>query len=119
MALLSEAFPKLEFNPGLYWACLCDMSDEAFELGIIRMIKFQSEIYPTSNPIALIRKNSDDAILDRFKIANEERLKLERETESERIERWKREAVPMPEECRKELQKLKENMGADGLEAKA
>jgi hypothetical protein len=72
-------------------------------MAIIEIIKTTKELYPGSNIIAIIREKVENIAVD---CRSKRNLALESETEKQRIERWKAEAVPMPEECRAELEKL-------------
>ena len=66
MALISEAFPKLEFNTKLYWRMLEDLRDKDFEDAIVRIIKETTELYPTSNLVAIIREKAKEAPMKRI-----------------------------------------------------
>ena len=72
-------------------------------MAVMDIIKNMKELYPGTNMIANIRVNVAE-------LENRDRqdntLKLEAETEKERIERWQKESVPMPAECKLALSKL-------------
>ena len=103
MVLLSEAFPKLEFSTKLYWAMLNDLEGVYFLMAIRDFILGTKEIYPTSNPIAILRES---VLMIQHQEESKKRLRLQRETEVERLNRWKKEAVPMPEESKELLTKF-------------
>ncbi len=72
-------------------------------MAIMDIIKNMKELYPGTNMIANLRaKIIELQNLDR----QNNILKLEAETETERIDRWQREAAPMPDDCRIALEKL-------------
>lgn len=98
-AALTATFPSMNFNGQLFWETLNDLDGECFLKAVWNLIKNTKELYPGTNVIAIIRERAKEMTIDN-------RLLLEAETEKERIERWGREAVPMPEECKKELEKL-------------
>jgi hypothetical protein len=72
-------------------------------MAVLEIVKTVKELYPGSNIIAIIREKAGEVAEE---IRSKNVLKLESETEKERIERWKAEAVPMPEDCRIALEKL-------------
>lgn len=72
------------------------------------VIKNTKELYPGSNMIAIVRSL---AINMQKKYQEDNILKIETETEKERIDRWQREASPMPEDCRIALSKLGVKIG--------
>ena len=74
MALISEAFPKLDFNPTLYWRMLSDLKDSDFEEAIIAIIKETTELFPTSNLIAIIRQKAVEAPRNRLRKLLDEAL---------------------------------------------
>lgn len=67
------------------------------------IIKTTKELYPGSNIIAILRSRAEEL---RIEVLKNSTLKLEAETERERIERWRKESAPMPEDCRIALEKL-------------
>jgi len=87
----------------LFWAALSDLDGEYFLKAVMSVIKNTQELYPGSNMIAIVRSL---AIAMQKKHREDNTLKIEEETEKERIDRWQREASPMPEDCRKALGKL-------------
>jgi post-segregation antitoxin (ccd killing protein) len=72
-------------------------------MAVLEIIKTTKELYPGSNIIAILREKAEDIAID---ARSKRTLALESETEKQRIDRWKAEAVPMPESCRIELEKL-------------
>jgi len=72
-------------------------------MAVIDIIKNTKEFYPGSNVIAIIRERTEDFKIEAFK---NNTLQLGAESEKERIDRWKKEASPMPEDCRKALEGL-------------
>lgn len=72
-------------------------------MAVLDIIKTTKELFPGSNIIAIIR---DKAISLQTEAMRDSTLKLEAETEKERIERWRKEASPMPEDCQIALEKL-------------
>lgn len=55
MAILREAFNKMEFNTRLYWEMLKDLQDHDFEAAVMKLVRSLKEAYPGTNLIALIR----------------------------------------------------------------
>jgi len=102
VALFSEAFPKLEFNPKLWWPVVADLDGECFIFSVGEVVKTVKEFYPGSNPLAVLIEKHDELVSERRKF---QQKKLAKETDLERMDRWKSEAVPMPAECREYLQK--------------
>lgn len=78
---------------------------------VISVIKNTKELYPGSNMIAIIRDLA-------LRLQTEDRinnsLKIEVETEKERIDRWQKESSPMPLECKIALSKLGIKVNGDG-----
>jgi hypothetical protein len=72
-------------------------------MAVIDVIKTTKELYPGSNIIAILRARAEEL---KQEISRNSILKLEAETEKERIDRWQAEASPMPEDCRIALAKL-------------
>lgn len=82
---------------------LKDLDGKYFLNAVYDFIKTTAQVYPGTNIIALIREKAEQqAERDRADKA----FKLTAESDAERMERWKREAAPMPDEARKELDKL-------------
>lgn len=100
---LTAAFPGIQFNTDLLWRTLNDLDGEYFLMAIIDVIKTTKELYPGSNIIAIIRERAEIVKTETLKNST---LKLEAETEKERIERWQREATPIPVDCQEALIKL-------------
>lgn len=72
-------------------------------MAVIDIIKNTKELYPGSNIIAIIRTRAGEL---KSEVMATRVLKIEVENEKERIDRWRKEAVPMPEDCRAELERL-------------
>ncbi len=100
---LAAAFPSMNFNAKLFWAMLNDLDGEMFLKAVWDFIKNTTEVFPGTNVIAIIRKNAEEL---KTEVNKDKVLRLEAETEQQRVDRWRREAVPMPEDCRLALQKL-------------
>ena len=100
---MTAAFPGLQFNSDLFWATTNDLDGQYFLMAIMDVVKNTKDIYPGTNIIATIRGKAIDL---QNKALQNSTLKLETETEKERIDRWQKESVPMPDECRKALAKL-------------
>ncbi len=98
-AALTATFPNMNFNGQLFWETLNDLDGECFLKAVWALIKNTKELYPGTNVIAILREHSAEMRV-------EGRLQLEAETEKERIDRWQKEASPMPEDCRIALAKL-------------
>lgn len=81
---------------------LCDLDDQAFEQAIMDIAKNTQELYPNTNLVAIIRAKAEE--IHRESRRKSDKL-LTKETEQERLDRWKREAVPMPDEAREILKK--------------
>ena len=77
-------------------------------MAIIDIIKNTKEFYPGSNVIAIIRERTEDLRIETLKTKT---LKITSETEKQRIDRWSKEAVPMPTDCRIALEKLGAKFG--------
>ena len=100
---LTAAFPGIQFNSNLLWLTLSDLDGQYFLMAVMEVIKSTKELYPGSNIIAILRSKAEELKLGALKNST---LKLEAETEKERIERWRKESAPMPEDCRIALEKL-------------
>ncbi len=100
---MTAAFPGLQFNSKLLWQTLNDIDGEFFLMAVIDIIKTTKELYPGSNIIAIIRSRAEELKLE---VLKNRTLKLQAETEKERIDRWRKESAPMPDDCRRELEKL-------------
>jgi hypothetical protein len=107
---LSQVFPALNLDAKLFWGMLNDLDGEFFLKATFNFIKTTTNIYPGTNIIAVIRENAA-TLQNQFRQENV--LKLEAETEKERIDRWQKEAAPMPEECRMTLKKLGIKIGME------
>ena len=102
LAVLSKVFPKLEIDARFFWDMLNDLDGQYFLMAVMDIIKNTPELYPGTNPIAIIRKKAEELRLEALK---KNTLKSETETEKERIRRWQNEAMPMPEDCKTALKK--------------
>jgi hypothetical protein len=100
---LSQVFPALNLDAKLFWKFLNDLDGQFFLMAVWEFIKNTKDIYPGTNIIATIREN---AVALQNQARQENTLKLEAETEKERIDRWQKESSPMPEECKIVLDKL-------------
>ncbi len=100
---LSVIFPALNLDAKLYWDLLNDLDGQFFLMAVWDFIKNTPNIFPGTNIIAIIRSKSEEL---RLEAQQKDILKLEAETETERIDRWQREAAPMPDDCRVALEKL-------------
>lgn len=100
---LSVAFPSMNFDAKLFWEMVNDLDGQFFLMAVWEFIKKTTDVFPGTNIIATLRNRTET--LQTEAQANNT-LKLETETEKERIDRWAAEAVPMPDECREELEKL-------------
>lgn len=100
---MTAAFPGMTFNAKIYHDFLADIDGDFFLKAVEDFVKNTKEIYPGTNLIAMLR---DKALSYKTLAQKDHVLKLKKETEEERIERWKRESVPMPEECREQLSKF-------------
>lgn len=98
-AALTATFPNMNFNGQIFWAMLNDLDGECFLMAVWDLIKNTKELYPGTNIVAILRSKA-------IEIKADSSIKIAAETEKERVERWKREATPMPEDCRKALDKL-------------
>jgi|SRR3990167_264652 len=103
LAVLSKVFPKLEIDARFFWDMLNDLDGQYFLMAVMVFIRNTPELYPGTNLIAIIRKKTEELRLGTLK---DNSLKLEAETEKERIERWQNEAVPMPQDCVEALTRL-------------
>jgi len=100
----------MNFDMRIFWDLLNDIDGQYFLMAVYEFIKTTKEIYPGTNIIAIIR---DNAITLQEKVRQENTLKIETETEKERIDRWQKEAVPMPEDCKQALSKLGIKIGVN------
>jgi hypothetical protein len=80
-------------------------------MAIMDIVKNTKDIYPGTNIIATIRGKAIDLQNEALK---NNTLKLEAETEKERIDRWQKESSPMPLECKIALSKLGIKVNGDG-----
>jgi hypothetical protein len=101
--VLTQVFPSMKFDARLFWEMLHDLDGQFFLMAIWELIKNIKELYPGTNVIAVIRSRAEEL---RIEVLKNSTLKLEVESETKRIERWKKEASPMPEECKVALAKL-------------
>ena len=101
--MLMATFQNRELHIPLYRQFLTDLDDEAFEKSIIDIIKNVPTLYPNDNLIAMIRERAEGDFLVRF---GKKKKLLEKESEKEKLDRWQREAIPMPSESKKLLKKL-------------
>jgi hypothetical protein len=102
-AALTAAFPGMNFNARLYWELLSDLDGQFFLAAVWEFIKTHKEIFPGTNPIAILRERAVALLTEARQNTS---IKIEAETEKERVERWRKEASPMPEECKQALSKL-------------
>jgi len=100
---LLKVFPSMNFDAKLFWTMLSDLDGQYFLMAVWEFIKNTKDIFPGTNIIAKIRGRAEELRLEALQNST---LKLEAETEKERIDRWQKESVPMPDECRKALEKL-------------
>jgi len=113
---LSTIFPGLNLDAKLFWDMLNDLDGQFFLMSIWDFIKNTKEVYPGTNIIAKIRIRAEEL---RTEIAQDNILRIANETEKERIDRWSREAVPMPDDCRKALDELKRKLNLKSTPALA
>ena len=104
IVLFSEAFPKTEFNPKLWWPLISELDGEAFCFSVQEFIKSTNELYPGSNPVAALIEKHDELVNQR---RNMKQKRLTAETELERMERWKKESSPPPAKWREMMARLK------------
>lgn len=69
IALLSEAFPKREINPKLFYQALKDLTDDQFKNAVLKIVQTTSKLYPDDNLIAMIREKVSGTSEDRAVIA--------------------------------------------------
>lgn len=55
MKFLIASFPKIDFEPQVYWEMWKDLEDEPFMFALQAFIRSQEEIYPGTNIIAIVR----------------------------------------------------------------
>jgi hypothetical protein len=91
------AFPGIKFSAPLLWGMLSDIDSRIFLIAVTEIIKTTKELFPGSNIVAILREKSVEVAIEE---QQKNTLRLEAETEAERVERWKKEASPMPAECR-------------------
>lgn len=58
IAYLAGCFPNCDFNPKLYFEMLGDLPDKQFIEAVRDFIKTTKELYPGSNPIAILREKT-------------------------------------------------------------
>ena len=56
IALLATSFPGVDFNTELYWEMMKDLNDEHFLSAVLEFVKTTKNIYPGTNPIAILRE---------------------------------------------------------------
>lgn len=56
--LLAASFPGIDFNPEVYEEMLSELPDEFFLKAVYDFIKTTKEIYPGTNPIAILREKA-------------------------------------------------------------
>ena len=56
--LLAASFPGIDFNPEVYEEMLGELPDEFFLKSVYDFIKTTKEIYPGTNPIAILREKT-------------------------------------------------------------
>lgn len=100
---LLKVFPQMNFDAKLFWAMLSDLDGQYFLMAVWEFIKNTKDVFPGTNIIAIIRGRAEELRLEALQNST---LKLEVETEKERIDRWQKESAPMPDECRQALAKL-------------
>jgi len=100
---LTAIFPGISLNAQLFWELVKDLDGEYYLKAVYDVLKTTKEIYPGTNIAAIIR-DKVQALKDSSIDANA--LALQKEDENEKVARWAREAGPMPEDCKLELQKL-------------
>lgn len=100
---LTATFPSMNLNARLYWTMLSDLDGQFFLMAVYEFIKNTKEVYPGTNMIAIIRERAEAL---KTQAQAEKVLKITAETEKQRIERWQKNAAPMPEECRRALEKM-------------
>jgi hypothetical protein len=69
IALLSEAFPKREINPKLFYDALKDLKDDEFKSAILSIVQTTTKLYPDDNLIAMIREKVTGSQDDRSVLA--------------------------------------------------
>ena len=95
MALLAAAFPSMSLIMGFYWSQLNDLDSDCFSWAIMEITRNQSEIYPNTNLSAVIRQKAE---LRRKHLTQTRTLESTRETDIEKLKRWKQErADQIPE----------------------
>jgi hypothetical protein len=101
--VLNTVFPALNLDAKLFWTMLQDLDGQYFLMSVYEFIKNTKEIYPGTNIIATIRARAEEL---QTEVRKNNIIKIETETEKERIDRWQKEASPMPKDCRLALEKL-------------
>lgn len=72
LALLSEAFPKREINPKLFYLALKDLTDDQFLGSILQIVQKTTKLFPDDNLIAMIREKTSGTEQDRAVLAWDE-----------------------------------------------
>ena len=101
--VLTATFPSMNLNARIFWEMLNDLDGQFFLMAVWELIKNTKEIYPGTNIIAMLRARAEELRIEALKNST---LKIEAETEKERIDCWRKEASPMPEGCKAVLEKL-------------
>ncbi len=55
MAVLTATFPNVELNLRIFWDLLADLEDDIFEKAILKIVRTQTQIFPGTNIVAMIR----------------------------------------------------------------
>jgi hypothetical protein len=109
MAYLSATFPALKFLPDFHFEMLEDLDGELFAKTIKDICQNQTELYPNSNIIAIIRKRAVEIKNVRYR-ANLEQKRVEE------VKRWELEHDPKVLEDFKKLTNndWEKNRGSNG-----
>jgi hypothetical protein len=87
MAIIKEAFPKLEFNARLWYEVLKDLNGECLVLASMEICKTIEELYPTSNLLAMLRQRTLN--ITKQKLMEGRNLKLPDDSCDEPPREWK------------------------------
>lgn len=81
-----------------------ELDGEAFCFAVQEFIKTTKELYPGSNPLAWLFEKHDELLNQRRSMRQKQ---LAKESDLEKIARWKRESSPPPKEWSDMMARLK------------
>ena len=80
IGLLLKAFPTFQLDPEFVWEMLCDLPDRIIERAVLTLIQTQTDVYPSTNWIALIRTTALEQRTVADELTPEQRQRLKQLT---------------------------------------